>query len=33
MSKSRQSEVAESLSEKGIKESRTPPGKIEVEKE
>lgn len=33
MSKSRQSEVAESLSEEGIKESRTPPGKIKVEKD
>jgi hypothetical protein len=31
MYKSRQSEVAESLSEEGIKESRTPPGKINVE--
>ena len=33
MSKSRQSEVAESLSEEGIKESRTPPGKIKIEKD
>ena len=33
MSKSRQSEVAESLNEEGIKESRTPPGKIKVEQE
>lgn len=31
MSKSRQSEVAESLSEEGIKESRTPPGKMKVD--
>jgi len=33
MSKSRQSEVAESLSEEGIKESRTPPGKIKADKD
>ncbi len=33
MSKSRQSEVAEGLQEEGIKESRTPPGKIKAEKE
>lgn len=31
MSKSRQSEVAESLSDEGIKESRTPPAKIYLE--
>ena len=31
MSKSRQSEVANSLSDEGIKESRTPPGKIKAE--
>ena len=31
MSKSRQSEVAESLSDEGIKESRTPPGKIKAD--
>jgi len=33
MSKSRQSEVAHGLSEEGIKESRTPPGKIKAENE
>lgn len=33
MSKSKQSEVAETLSEEGIKESRTPPGKIKAEDE
>ncbi len=33
MSKSRQSEVAESLSDRGVKESRTPPGKIKTEED
>lgn len=33
MSKIRQSEVAVSLTKEGIKESRTPPGKIKVEKD
>lgn len=33
MSKSRMSEVADGLSEEGIKESRTPPGKIKAENE
>jgi len=33
MSKSKQSEVAESLTEEGIKESRTPPAKIKMKKD
>ncbi|MCF8369127.1 MAG: hypothetical protein K9G76_08780 [Bacteroidales bacterium] len=33
MSKSRQSEVAESLSDRGIKESMVPPKKIKIEKD